>query len=178
MLFYPKECSKFLVMPNIYCVLLKPLDPHQLAYSKKLYLQMNAGTLTCTTGMLPLTAVTIVRFLFHLKCCTIRFTNAQILLCPTRKSMLEQLKSLDPPDLAAEDGLSSNEGWNVILYKKHTTTYFSYEVRYFRLLQHPQRWRVQIGLHHPLDGVTNPEYKLLCFIQLTIFLQREEGTSF
>ncbi len=29
-----------------------------------------------------------------------------------------------------------------------------------------------------LDGVTNPEYKLLRFIQLTIFLQREEGTSF
>jgi hypothetical protein len=24
-----------------------------------------------------------------------------------------------------------------------------------------------IGLHHPLDGVTNPEYKLLHFIQLT-----------
>ncbi len=35
-----------------------------------------------------------------------------------------------------------------------------------------------IGLHHPLDGLTNPEYKLLRFIQLTIFLQREEGTSF
>ncbi len=35
-----------------------------------------------------------------------------------------------------------------------------------------------IGLHHPLDGVTNTEYKLMCFIQLTIFLQREEGTNF
>ncbi len=35
-----------------------------------------------------------------------------------------------------------------------------------------------IGLHHPLDVITNPEYKLLCFIQLTNFLQREEGTSF
>jgi hypothetical protein len=35
-----------------------------------------------------------------------------------------------------------------------------------------------IGLHHPLDGVTSPEYKLLHFMQLTIFLQREEGTSF
>ncbi len=35
-----------------------------------------------------------------------------------------------------------------------------------------------IGLHHPLDGVTYPEYKLLHFIQLTNFLQREEGTSF
>ncbi len=35
-----------------------------------------------------------------------------------------------------------------------------------------------IGLHHPLDGVTSPEYKLLRCIQLTNFLQREEGTSF
>ena len=40
------------------------------------------------------------------------------------------------------------------------------------------RMNVIIGLHHPLDGVTNPEYKLLCFIQLTKFLQREEGASF
>jgi len=32
-----------------------------------------------------------------------------------------------------------------------------------------------IGLHHPLDGVTNPEYKLLRFMQLN-FLLREEGT--
>jgi hypothetical protein len=39
--------------------------------------------------------------------------------------------------------------------------------------------RHSIGLHHPLDDVTNPEYKLLHFIQLTkFFLQREEGTSF
>jgi hypothetical protein len=34
-----------------------------------------------------------------------------------------------------------------------------------------------IGLYHPLDGVTNPKYKLPCFLK-TIFLQREEGTSF
>jgi hypothetical protein len=33
-----------------------------------------------------------------------------------------------------------------------------------------------IGLYHPLDGITNIKYKLLRF--LTIFLQREEGTSF
>jgi hypothetical protein len=26
-----------------------------------------------------------------------------------------------------------------------------------------------IGLHHPLDGVTNPEYKLFRFIQVAIF---------
>jgi hypothetical protein len=31
-----------------------------------------------------------------------------------------------------------------------------------------------IGLHHSLDGVTNPEYKLLHFIQLTKFLGKEE----
>ncbi len=35
-----------------------------------------------------------------------------------------------------------------------------------------------IGLHHPLDDVTNPKYKLLRFIQLTFSLQKEEGTSF
>ncbi len=29
--------------------------------------------------------------------------------------------------------------------------------------------RRSIGLHHPLDGVTNPEYKLLHFIQLPNF---------
>jgi hypothetical protein len=40
------------------------------------------------------------------------------------------------------------------------------------------RMNVIIGLHHPLDSVTNPEYKLLRFIELTIFLQIEEGTSF
>ncbi len=37
---------------------------------------------------------------------------------------------------------------------------------------------ILIGLHHPLDGITSPEYKLLRFMQLTIFLQREEGTRF
>jgi hypothetical protein len=37
---------------------------------------------------------------------------------------------------------------------------------------------VTIGPYHLLDGVTNPMYKLLCFIQLTIFLQKEEGTRF
>jgi hypothetical protein len=33
-------------------------------------------------------------------------------------------------------------------------------------------------LHHPLDGVTNPEYKLLRSIQLTNFFAKREGTSF
>jgi hypothetical protein len=36
---------------------------------------------------------------------------------------------------------------------------------------------VLMGLYHPLDGITNPMYKLLHFLT-TIFLQREEGTSF
>jgi hypothetical protein len=33
---------------------------------------------------------------------------------------------------------------------------------------------LQIGLHHPLDGITNPEYKLLRFIQLTNFFCKEK----
>jgi hypothetical protein len=33
-----------------------------------------------------------------------------------------------------------------------------------------------IGLYHPLDGVTNPKFTLLCFLA-TNFLEREEGTS-
>jgi hypothetical protein len=37
---------------------------------------------------------------------------------------------------------------------------------------------IPIGLHHPLDGVTNTEYKLLCFIQLTIFCKEEKALAF
>jgi hypothetical protein len=29
-----------------------------------------------------------------------------------------------------------------------------------------------MGLHHPLDGVTNPKYKLLRFKQQTIFFEK------
>jgi hypothetical protein len=35
-----------------------------------------------------------------------------------------------------------------------------------------------IGLYHPQDGVTNPEYKLLCFIQLTIFCKEKKALAF
>jgi hypothetical protein len=35
-----------------------------------------------------------------------------------------------------------------------------------------------MGLHHPLVGITNPKYKLLCFIKTKKNLQREERTSF
>ncbi len=34
-----------------------------------------------------------------------------------------------------------------------------------------------IGLHHPLDGVTNPENKL-CFIQLAIFCKEKKALAF
>jgi hypothetical protein len=35
-----------------------------------------------------------------------------------------------------------------------------------------------MGLYHPLDGITNPMYKLLCLLTTKCLLQREEGTSF
>jgi hypothetical protein len=36
-----------------------------------------------------------------------------------------------------------------------------------------------IGLHHPLDGVTNLEYKLLRFIQLTqFFCKKKKALAF
>ena len=31
------------------------------------------------------------------------------------------------------------------------------------------KFKNPIGLHHPLDGITNPKYKLLHFIQITKF---------
>jgi hypothetical protein len=39
------------------------------------------------------------------------------------------------------------------------------------------RISLAIELYHPLDGITNPNYKFLCF-ETTNFLQRENGTSF
>jgi hypothetical protein len=38
--------------------------------------------------------------------------------------------------------------------------------------------REAIGLHHPLDGVTNPKYKLLRFTQLTIFCKKKSALAF
>ncbi len=35
-----------------------------------------------------------------------------------------------------------------------------------------------IGLHHPLDGVTNPKYKLLHFIKLTFFCKKKMELAF
>ncbi len=35
-----------------------------------------------------------------------------------------------------------------------------------------------IGLHHPIDGVTNPMYKLLRFIQLTFFCKEKKVLAF
>jgi hypothetical protein len=35
-----------------------------------------------------------------------------------------------------------------------------------------------IKLHHPLDGITNPKYKLLRFIQITIFCEKKRALAF
>jgi hypothetical protein len=35
-----------------------------------------------------------------------------------------------------------------------------------------------IGLHHPLDGITNAEYKLLHFIQVTYFCKEKKAPAF
>ncbi len=37
---------------------------------------------------------------------------------------------------------------------------------------------LRIGLHHPLDGITNPKYKLLHFIQLTFFSKKNRALGF
>jgi len=37
---------------------------------------------------------------------------------------------------------------------------------------------IQIGLHQPLVGITNPKYKLSHFLTTKYFLRRDEGTSF
>ncbi len=36
---------------------------------------------------------------------------------------------------------------------------------------------ILIGLHHPLDGKTSPEYKLLYFTQLTKFFCKEKNAA-
>jgi hypothetical protein len=43
-------------------------------------------------------------------------------------------------------------------------------------IENVKLWYESIGLYHPLDGIANPKYKLLCFLT-TIFLQRDGGTS-
>jgi hypothetical protein len=35
-----------------------------------------------------------------------------------------------------------------------------------------------IGLYHPLDGITNLKYKLLCFLTPNKKIYKEKGTSF
>jgi hypothetical protein len=34
-----------------------------------------------------------------------------------------------------------------------------------------------IGLYHPLDGITNPNYNLMCFLTTKKLLRNEEGTT-
>ena len=45
-------------------------------------------------------------------------------------------------------------------------------------MRRPNLCNQAIGLHHPLDGITNPEYKLLHFIQLTIFCKKKRALAF
>jgi hypothetical protein len=48
-----------------------------------------------------------------------------------------------------------------------------------RVRNQPPLWTGKtIGLHHPLDGVTNPKYKLLHFIQLTNLFCKEKALAF
>ncbi len=35
-------------------------------------------------------------------------------------------------------------------------------------------WLFSIGLHQPLDGITNPKYKLKCFLTTNIFFFKEK----
>jgi hypothetical protein len=36
----------------------------------------------------------------------------------------------------------------------------------------------QIGLFHPLDGITNPKYKMLCFLTTKILKKEKKALSF
>ncbi len=51
---------------------------------------------------------------------------------------------------------------------RNTTDHLNLASKYFN----------RIGLHHPLDGVTNPKYKLLHFIHLTIFCKKKRALAF
>ncbi len=55
-----------------------------------------------------------------------------------------------------------------VIMQRYISFFYSFE---------NESWKHPIGLYHPLDGVTNPKYKLLHFLT-TNFWKREEGTSF
>ncbi len=58
--------------------------------------------------------------------------------------------------------------WSLFPSSISTKNYF---VNIFRAI-------LSIGLHHPLDGVTNPKYKLLRFIHLTFFCKKKWALAF
>ncbi len=57
--------------------------------------------------------------------------------------------------------------------QERVSKYYVKKVLWDRPLAH-----ALIGLHHPLDGITNREYKLLCFIQLSIFCKEKKTLAF
>jgi hypothetical protein len=65
------------------------------------------------------------------------------------------------------------------LYKIHFTHFCSVRLILASLSKTTNSFKKfpAMGLYHPLDGVTNPKYKLLHLLTTKIFLQRE-GTSF
>jgi hypothetical protein len=68
---------------------------------------------------------------------------------------------------------------NAPLVRERESTGFvtlSMNIRYLGLIKNLKiKLICPIGLHHPLDGVTNPEYKLLHVIQVTIFFAKIRG---
>ncbi len=61
----------------------------------------------------------------------------------------------------------------------YSVTTIKMKVEFYKLI--PERvWDflkiidLAIGLHHPLDGVPNSEYKLLCFIQLIKYFCKDQ----
>jgi hypothetical protein len=56
---------------------------------------------------------------------------------------------------------------------------YHFKYLFFKLQKIRHLWQIiTIGLHHPLDGVMNPKYKLLRFIQLTIFCKKKRAQAF
>jgi hypothetical protein len=55
-----------------------------------------------------------------------------------------------------------------VIMQRYISFFYSFE---------NESWKHSIGLHHPLDGATNPKYKLLHFLTAN-FWNREEGPSF
>ncbi len=57
----------------------------------------------------------------------------------------------------------------------HSDNYHSAKFQYTKFFLLNGHLLNVIGLHHPLDGITNLEYKLMCLIQLTIFFVKRRS---